>query len=119
MEHYSIVLLLVMGILAFMQFRLKNRPVKNKYLLHSLCTISVLLFLFICLGMQSYLVPNFQFMFYVIMVLLVCTMIYLNEKIEECSIMSENAYFYLGMLLWTVFFLCVVLELRDLALPVA
>jgi len=119
MEHYWIVLLLVMGILAFLQFKLKNHPVRNKYQLHLLCILLVLLFFFSWMKIQIHPAITAQFHVYIVMILLIYTMKYLNQKIEECSIMSETVYFYLGMLLWTVFFLCVVLELRDMALPVS
>ncbi len=118
MKYYLIVLMLCLGLLVWMEYKIKGKPVMNQYFLHFICTTGFLLcaFLFFEKNFSQVITMNFDtiMVFYVIH----STVKLLGEYIEKFQIMRENLFFYLCILLWTGFAVSFVLELRSMALPI-
>lgn len=118
MHYFQIVLIMTIGVLCFIQFKLRGESVPSGFFLNYLCTIT---FLFFALSFLSYTFhPLVTITFDVFMVFYVVfhTLKYLNQIREQFSIMGDNIYFYFTIFIWCTFGFCAILEIRNTALPI-
>lgn len=116
MYHFRIILMLLVVILCWLRYKVRSIPMNSKYFLNLLCTMSGLLLILSFLNIPVSSSVTISFDTVAVGYLVMYTIKMLNDIGKLVFLMKENTYFYATISIGVIYGLCVILELRDLAL---
>lgn len=118
MHFFQFVLIIVIGVLCYIQHKIKGNSVPNRFFLNYLCTITFLLFIMSFFTHSFHPVITITFDVFMVFYVVFHTLKYINQLKEQIPIMGDSFYFYFSIFVWSAYGICAILDIANANLPI-